>query len=665
VKPVPEWLQKYVDRGFRLVFYPTKRKGPVTKGWEAKTFTAADYKEGDNVGVMCGHEIQPGKFLVDIDFDWAEGVPLAKRLLPPTEFGFGRDSRKLSHAFYTAGSPLVTRVFDDVDGKRIVEMRALSSDGTLGHQTMIPPSVHPSEEIVTLRMDGAIGHDDNVERRVVMYAIGCLLFQHLGQRGLLHDVRLALGGFLLKVGLTEEETITIGEAIAEITGNNINDVETTVRSTASRLKQGERVVGKQALEKAIGDQGKNVTARIKQWLGIKDFIVNDKGAIIANKEENIVRGLNQLGAEVLFDDFSQRAKVKYNGFNGMLMDEQRNRMLLDLDKHFHFSPSAERFDMVLMDMAYHNRKHPVREYLESVEWDGKPRVDEWLIKFGGAADTEYVRAVSAIVLIAAVKRVRSPGCKVDEMLVLESPQGQGKSSALRALCPKEDWFSDDFPMNVDSKEVIERTVGKWIIEAAELSGVRKAMSEHLKSMVSRQTDGPVRMAYARLPMEQPRQFIIIGTTNSTAYLKDETGNRRFWPVRVKVFDVPGIISERDQIWAEAAAREAKGERSSLHPSLWPMAGLQQERRRIEDPWEVLLDSEFPLDQKIRITPEKIWEALGIQPEKRDERGQERIIKIMQRLQFRRVTVRSDDGKATKGWGRDVIEGNLQLELEDK
>lgn len=659
---IPAWLKRYHDRGFRLVFYPTKRKGPIGNEWQKKAANIEDYTEGDNVGIVDGIEITPGKFLVDIDFD-APGVEgLAKFFLPDTQFAFGRETRKVTHAFYTTDKPPITKVFDDINGKRIIEFRGLSKDGDPGMQTMVPPSIHPSGEHLTLRSDGEIGHSPSIERLITLQAIAFLLLTQFGERGFGHDMRLAVCGFLLKQGLDKDEVLKIGTAIAASTGNNVHDVETVLYSTASRIAQGEKVMGSSALEKSIGEGGRKVTTLIKRWLGVKDFICDKNGTVIPNKEYNIKTALENLGVWVGFDEFAQRARVKYNGFAGTLQDRERNRIWLDIDANFNFLPTAEKFDIVLMDMAYHNALHPVREYLDGLKWDGVERVNRWLIDYGGAADTDYVKAVTALFMISAVKRVRYPGCKVDEMLVLESPQGKGKSSAIRALCPNEDWFTDDFPMNIDSKEIIERTLGKWIIECAELAGARKAQAEHMKSMISRQTDGPVRMAYARLPMEQPRQFVIFGTTNSTSYLKDETGARRFWPVKVTGFDIPKIKAVRDQLWAEAAMREAKGESNRLDPSLYAMASLQQERRRIEDPWEQVLMIQFHEDKKYRIIADSVWDTLAIPVERRTEQHQERIVKIMQRLGFRRASVRDDDGKVQTGWARDPSTGNMELEF---
>jgi predicted P-loop ATPase len=172
----------------------------------------------------------------------------------------------------------------------------------------------------------------------------------------------------------------------------------------------------------------------------------------------------------------------------------------------------------------------VCDYLDSLEWDGSPRLDKWLVTYAGAEDSSYVRAVGPLTLIAAVRRVRWPGAKFDELPVLESPtQGTDKSTAIRILAVKDDWFTDYLPLNAEPKVVIERTCGKWIIEAGELSGMRRGDIDKLKGLLSRSADRG-RLAYAKFPSEVPRQFIAIGTTNNREYLKDQT-NRRFWPVR--------------------------------------------------------------------------------------------------------------------------------------
>jgi len=283
------WLTAYVERGFRLVFYPPRQKGPSGEegnGWTSRSDGPADYVEGQNVGIFTGHEIAPGRFLVDIDFDWTEGLPIAPRLLPPTEFGFGRKSRNVSHAFYTTSLPQVSKAYEDIDGTMLVELRGTKADGTVALQTMAPPSVHPSGEVVELRKDGGIAHADQLLRRVVLYGIACIVFRHLGKRGLLHSARLAVAGFLLGEGLTEAEVIEIQEAVAEVSHNDVGDVTTAVRSTAAKRQNREGVAGRRALAKAIGDDGKKVTARIREW--IRGVVPSDGVVMVGGQLSDIV-----------------------------------------------------------------------------------------------------------------------------------------------------------------------------------------------------------------------------------------------------------------------------------------------------------------------------------------------------------------------------------------
>ena len=261
----------------------------------------------------------------------------------------------------------------------------------------------------------------------------------------------------------------------------------------------------------------------------------------------------------MFDDFAKQTLIATDAGPPLPFDDQTAiPTWLGIEQKDKFRPPRELFDAVVKDMGWKNTYHPVLDYLDGLTWDGVGRLDTWLVAYGGAEDNNYVRAVAPLVLMAAVRRVRQPGCKFDELLVLESEQGTLKSSALRTLCPNDDWFSDDLPLGVDSKQVIERTAGKWLIEASDLHGHRKGGPEQVKSFLSRQTDGPVRLAYARLPTEVKRQFVVVGTTNErSGYLNDSTGGRRFWPVSVKRFDLAKLRHGRDQLWAEAAVREAE------------------------------------------------------------------------------------------------------------
>jgi predicted P-loop ATPase len=268
-------------------------------------------------------------------------------------------------------------------------------------------------------------------------------------------------------------------------------------------------------------------------------------------------------------------------------------------------------------------------------WDGVPRIDTWLTTYGGVEDNEYSRAVGALFLTAAVRRVRNPGCKFDEMVILEHEvQGTDKSSALAILAVRDEWFSDDLPLNVEGKQVIEALRGRWIVEAGEMSGMKRTDIGHIKALLSRQVDR-ARLAYGRIVSEVPRQCVIVGTTNDLEYLRDTTGNRRFWPVRCQRFDIVALRRDRDQLWAEAAAREVSGVSIRLPAALWPMAAVQQAQRLTRDPWLEALQEAGLVDMYGKISMGAIWTILDVRGGQQGQEQSRRVGEAMRQLQWHR------------------------------
>jgi len=236
-----------------------------------------------------------------------------------------------------------------------------------------------------------------------------------------------------------------------------------------------------------------------------------------------------------------------------------------------------------------NQFNPVVDMLAEAEasWDGVARLDRMAIDHFNAADTPLNRQMVRKVMIAAVARARQPGCKFDTILVMESPEGLNKSSAWAVLAGEGN-FSDESILGKAGREVQEQLSGIWIHENAELAGITKGEVETIKAFASRQIDR-ARPAYARCLVEQARHSIEVGTTNDTKYLLSPTGNRRFWPLAVtRSIDLSRLRAARQQLWGEAAHYQSQGEALTLDEALWGAAGVEQEERRVQHPWEAKL-----------------------------------------------------------------------------
>jgi hypothetical protein len=241
-------------------------------------------------------------------------------------------------------------------------------------------------------------------------------------------------------------------------------------------------------------------------------------------------------------------------------------------------------------VSHGNKIHPVREYLDGLEWDGEPRIGSWLADYCYTDHSEYTAAVGEKWLISAVARIMEPGCKVDTCMILEGDQGWRKSSAIRALA--EPWFTDELP-DLDSKDAVLQIHGVWIVELGELTNLKRSDVDRVKQWMSRSQDR-FRPPFGRAVMEAPRQCVFAGSVNpgGNGYLRDETGGRRFWPVELKArVDLDGLKVVRDQLWAEALERYKQGvpwyaTSESLQLSMIEEAAIRYE----EDPWQqVVLD----------------------------------------------------------------------------
>ena len=272
-------------------------------------------------------------------------------------------------------------------------------------------------------------------------------------------------------------------------------------------------------------------------------------------------------------------------------DADDAQLISYVDSHYG-TFSQRNYQIAVTKVADDRSYHPIREYLAALpEWDGVPRVDTLLIDYLGAEDNSYVRAVTRKTLCAAVRRVQEPGVKFDTMLVLNGPQGIGKSTLISRLAGE--WFSDSLNLSdTKDKTAAEKLQGYWILEIGELAGLRKAEVETLRSFLSRQND-IYRAAFGRRATPHPRQCIFFGTTNAeSGYLRDTTGNRRFWPVKTPGGGIKHSweLTTEDicQIWAEVLVLVKDGEKLHLAPDLEMLAKSEQREALESDEREGLV-----------------------------------------------------------------------------
>ena len=289
-------------------------------------------------------------------------------------------------------------------------------------------------------------------------------------------------------------------------------------------------------------------------------------------------------------------------------------------------------------VAGETRFHPVLDYLGRCKWDGENRLENWGIKHLGAADNGYTRAVSAKWMIGAVARVSEPGCKNDCAIILEGPQGLGKSTALKAL--SQPWFTDEIA-DLGTKDAALQLAGVWILELAELDSMARGDVSKIKGFMSRTTDR-FRPPYARRVVEQPRQCVFAGTVNHNEYLRDETGGRRFWPLSCTQIDVDGLALVRDQLWAEARDRYLASEAWWLEGIAINKAANDEQRGRYQsDAWEQRVE-QYIINRRSVSVSEVLENALNLAAVDWTQINQNRVARCLRALGWERHQQRDAD-----------------------
>jgi hypothetical protein len=337
-----------------------------------------------------------------------------------------------------------------------------------------------------------------------------------------------------------------------------------------------------------------------------EYPITRKGKPDTKDIQNLAFLLGALDIQVYYDDFNDRTMI-CRGHRGVEYDDARHNELYAQANMCGLRISKDDLASFVPVIARRDCRHEVRDYFRSLAWDGKQRLETMFMDYFKADDTRLNRAIGHTFMIALVRRVMHPGCKHDEMLVLEGKQGCGKSSALAIIGGK--WHSDSFSLHQSAKELLEQTPGAILVEIAELSGLARSEIEHVKSQITRQKD-KARLSYARFAIERPRQFLFVGTTNNDRYLNDSTGNRRFLPVKVGGIDLEALKRDRDQLFAEAVSLETAGHPTSLPKDLWELAASEQSKRVHHSPELERLEAYLGSYKNARIYTDDIWSLLG-------------------------------------------------------
>lgn len=508
-----------------------------------------------------------------------------------------------------------------------------------GQQVVLPPSIHPDsgesytwlrpithpsdlklfkfdQKVKTSKKENSAPFTE-VEVDLVTSKLSNVTYEMIVNGEGVSDRSAALLGVtnkMLKAGFTDDEILTVltdpdnylgavayEHAQTEDRARAANwlrryTLEKSKRETLAESVFQDEVVEEEPLSpEAAASQLEELIGGEKDWRDLIERGSVESGCKPKNTLKNVIMILKGEGGDDVFkrDEFANaelygRVAPWGSQVGAEVSDLDTVRIKSWLADNYRFEPSNDRIGEAISKIADQNRFHPVREYLDSLVWDGVPRIDNWLKTYMEAsAEEPYLSAVSRKTLCAMVGRIYRPGIKFDHVLILENEkQGVGKSTSVRMLAGDK-WFSDA-TINIGDKDAVLTMRSIWVVELGELSGMRKADVDQLKEFVSRTTDR-IRVPYGKRTENFPRQCIFIGTTNSKEYLKDPTGNRRFWPVSVGACDFKAIERDRDQLLAEAKFAYDLGEPLYLENSEMIEASLvEQEARAIQDPLEEVL-----------------------------------------------------------------------------
>lgn len=399
------------------------------------------------------------------------------------------------------------------------------------------------------------------------------------------------------------------------------------------------------------------------WEGKKDFrLQGDGNGRLFPTLDNVVAILDNdpafVGA-IGFDEFSgricKRRELPFEGLSavGEWTDDDDALLAFYLATHYGIRRVSDRDMQFAVTIAAHrHRFHEVKDYLNGLVWDGTPRVRYWINGYLGADPSPYHEAVSIKFMIAAVARVMNAPAptKVDNVLILEGPQYAGKSTVFKILF--DPWFTDA-AFEIGSTDGLQIIRGQWCVELAELDALNRVEVSRSKRFFSTAIDR-YRNPYGRRPVNVIRQCVFGGSVNNSAYLKDDTGNRRFWPVTVGNIALDELAKDKPQLWAEALKLFNDGIPWHVMPEELPLFSEEQDKRYVGDAYEDSIrgylkgDTDNNHKRRDGVTiGEVLGKGLYIERARWTLAEQQRVGRILARLGYRKRRATDDDG--TRPW----------------
>jgi predicted P-loop ATPase len=679
-------------------------KHPVVTAWQKSIFrdesqvrAGLERKPEANLGVVGGRQ-RNGAYLAIIDVDDLERlkkIEAAVGELPETVTT--RSGRGL-HYFYAVPKGIDVTRFKNVTGLRLEgEEKPVSGVDFKGEngQVVLPPSIHSSGAVYKWLSVGpatvlplewclfllpiertvptwahrhnpvTLRSDPNAERRHRRYFEAALrgeaaVVAQTGKglrnttlyRSLCSILALANGMSLV---FAQEDAIRHLSEAAQAAGLHRREIEASVKSAEKWTKENNiaRATPFSAFEPESGtapslQAPSTPPGPIPSSVGWEAGLLWSGGKLEKNLKNTqlILQNESIWSGKVSFDEFAERIVIESSCPANLPYEKSfplpwtdvhttRTAEWLQASRH-RLNVGLDVVATAVHHFALTKRFHPLRDRLGALQWDGKSRLDTWLTDYLGVASTKYTDLVGAKWVISAVARVMRPGCKADHVLILEGAQGKRKSSAVYAL--SYGFFTDELA-GLGSKDCAMQLHGAWIIELSELDALAKAEVSKQKAFTSKTFDR-YRAPYGRVVVDHPRQCVFVGTVNKDEYLLDETGGRRWWPVRCEgTIDVTGLIRDRDQLWAEAVARFNNSENWWLDGEDEALAKKEQsERFQSDSDDQAVLQFISKLDQ---VSVRDICiNCFGI-PEsgKHDQRMQNRAAKILVKLGWEKRRVR--------------------------